>query len=285
MTKCSFVIFILVLLSLGGRCQILVGFSKEDSTVQKESGKAQVNHPDKDRNDIPFIDYKKAVIWTSRTDTVSDYVYIRKNFTDQMLSVWSHPKRLYPASRVYGVDMEGKRYRAVKVSSQNYVFAEQVVEGRMNLYMYRRIPQMNGWVEFQGYDSIHSGYRNNMIIEQEGMRSKQNYFGYFISIGDDTLRPVTTNKMRAFADTYLMDTPRAYAKALKYVQNNNNKAAKVAIASLMSVGIIGLTTSHGGGLIFLLGFPAAALVSYLNRPRYLHWQDMVEIVKMHNEER
>ena len=164
MSKWWLVVLIYVLLPFGASCQIFVGFSKEDSTAQKESDKALTKHPDKDRNDIPFIDYKKAVIWTTKSDSVSDYVYIRKNFTDQMLSVWSHPKRLYPASRVYGVDMDGKHYRAVKVSSQNYVFAEQVVAGKMNLYMYRRIPQMNGWVEFQGYDSIHSGYRNNMII-------------------------------------------------------------------------------------------------------------------------
>ncbi len=267
--------------------QIYIGFTPSDSTrASKDTLVKFPNRPDADRNDIPFIDYKPAVIWKTPTDSVVDNAYIRKNFTDQMVSVWSHPKRLYPASRIYALDMDGKHYRAVKVSGQNYVFAEQIVKGKMNLYLYRKIPQMNGWIEFMAFDSLNSGYHNNMIVEKPGSRGVQEYFGYFISMGDDSLRPVLTSKMRLFADTYLSGAPASHALAMKFAAMNMNKPRKIAVIGLMSVGLIGLAATGGSGasLIFLAGFPAAAMVAFINKPQTLHWQDMVEIVNTYNKE-
>jgi len=276
------------LISFLSNSQIYIGFTKADSTgLVKDSISTSPQKPDADRNDIPFIDYKSAIIRNTVTDSVCDYAYIRKNFTDQMISVWSHPKRLYPASRIYGIDMDGKHYRAVKVSNQNYVFAEQLIEGDMDLYIYRKIPQVNGWIEFVGYDSLNSGYHNNMIIEQHETRGKQDYFGYFISTGNDTLKPVSASKMQLFADTYLKDTPAAKALAMKFSGTTYTKTNKIAVAGLMTAGILGLamTGSSGASWIFLAGFPAAIVVAYLNRPHTLHWEDMVEIVNTHNQEK
>jgi hypothetical protein len=42
--------------------------------------------PDADRDDIPFIDYHSAIVWTSEKDTFQDYCYIRKTFPTQFLS-------------------------------------------------------------------------------------------------------------------------------------------------------------------------------------------------------
>lgn len=274
------------LISLLSNSQIYVGFTEVDSTGSVKDSIKSSQKPDADRNDIPFIDYKSAIIRNTLTDSVCDYAYIRKNFTDQMISVWSHPKRLYPASRIYGIEMDGKHYRAVKVSSQNYVFAEQLVEGEMDLYIYRKIPQVNGWIEFVGYDSLNSSYRNNMIIEQHETRGKQDYFGYFISTGDDTLKPVSASKMQLFADTYLSDTPEAKALAMKFARTSYTKTNKIAVIALMTVGILGLAMTGGSGAswIFLAGFPAGIMVAYLNRPHTLHWEDMVEIVNKYNQE-
>jgi preprotein translocase subunit Sss1 len=277
---------ILLLLPFLSDSQIFIGFANADSAgFVKDSISTYSQQPDADRNDIPFIDYKPAIILNTPTDSVCDYAYIRKNFTDQMVSVWSHPKRLYPASRIYGIDMDGKHYRSVKVAYQNYVFAEQLIKGEMDLYMYRKIPQVNGWVEFVGHDSLHTGYRNNMIIEQHEIRGKQNYFGYYISIGDDTLRAVSASKMQLFADTYLKDAPVAKAMAMKFAETSYTKTNKIAVIGLMTVGILGLAMTGGGAsLIFLAGFPAAILVAYINRPHTLHWEDMVEIVNTYNSE-
>jgi len=276
----------LLLMPYVTKSQIYIGLDKNNSTSKaKDSLIVVQSKPDADRNDIPFIDFKPAVIWNTPTDSVHDYAYIRKNFTDQMVSVWSHPRRLYPASRIYGIDMDGKHYRAVKVSNQNYVFAEKLVSGTMNLYSYRKIPQVNGWVEFRGYDSLQSGYRNNMIIENEGKRGVQEYFGYYISIGDDTLRPVNTSKFHLFAEMYLSKSPEAYAIAMKFAGKNMNKTNKMAVIGLMTVGIIGLALTGEGSAsyIFMAGFPAAAVVAFINRPKTLHWQDMVQIVNAYNK--
>jgi len=288
-------LFVLILLSAFpflSECQIYIGFNKPDSTtVSKDSIiVSEVNtsvKPDAGQSDVPFIDYKPAVIWNSPTDSYKDYAYIRRNFTDQLVSVWNYPKRLYPASHIYAIDMDGKHYRAVKVSEQNYVFAEKMIEGEMDLYLFRKIPQVNGWIEVVGQDSAGKVYHNNMIVENKTTSGKQEYFGYFFSKGSDTLKPVSNATIKLFAETYLTNTPKAYSIANKFSSNSFNKSTKAAVIGLMSVGIIGLALTGGGGAtwIFLAGFPAAALVAFLNRPQTLHWEDMMEIVSMYNEER
>lgn len=272
--------------------QIYIGFPSSDSAaVSKNSKGAAISanaQPDDDRNDIPFIDYKQAVIWNTPNDSVCDYAYIRKNFTDQMVSVWNNPNHLYPASRVYAVTIDDKYYRAVKISESNYVFAEKIVSGEMDLYMYRKIPQFNGWIEYIGQDEYGNVYHNNMIIENENGRSKKDYFSYFISLNSDTLHPVSSSTLNTFSDTYLNETPDAKTIATKFTGKNGNKQRKIAVVGLMTVGFLGLAVTGGSGgasLIFMLGFPAAALVAYLNRPQNLTWQDMVEIVQTYNREK
>jgi hypothetical protein len=271
-------------------CQIYIGFSEPDSTIVKDSSNVAsgktIAKPDADQGDNPFIDYKPAVIWNTPTDSIHDYCYIRRNFTDQMVSVWNHPNRLYPASHIYALEMDGKYYRTARTSPENYVFAERVVSGQMNLYLYRKIPQYEGWVEFVVHDSLQSGYRNNMIIENENSKGKRENFGYFISKSDNVLVAVSASKMKMFADTFLVNTPQAYAKAMKFANQKMTKSKKIAVISLMSLGIIGLAATGGtaASYIFLAGFPAAAFVAFANKPHTLHWQDMVEIVDTYNLE-
>lgn len=285
-------ILILLMIPLISESQIFIGFSTADSTISIADSKSKpatdvLEQPYSDQNDIPFIDYKPAIIWNLPTDSISDYAYIRRNFTDQLVSVWTHPRRIYPASRIYAIDLEGKHYRAVKVSEQNYVFAEKMVEGEMDLYLYRKIPQVNGWIEFVGHDTTGKIYHNNMIVENQVTKGKQENFGYLYSIGSDTLKPVSASSLQKFSDNHLNETPLAKALAAKFTGKNMNKSRKIAVIALMSVGIIGLAATGGGGasLIFLAGFPAAAVVAFVNRPQTLHWEDMVEIVTEYNKER
>ncbi len=277
---------VFTLLPLISEGQIVIGYNTSDSAAKISDTSRILSKPDADRGDIPFIDYKPAVIWNSPTDPMSDYAYIRRNFTDQLVSVWTHPRRLYPASRIYALDMDGKHYRAVRVSAQNYVFAEKVVEGEMDFYLYRIIPQLNGWIEYIGYDSTGQVYHNNMVIENQVTMGKQENFGYFFSIGSDTLKPVSASSLQKFSDSFLNETPAAKALAAKFTGKNMNKSRKIAFIGLMAVGFIGLALTGEGGAswIFLAGFPAAGVVAYLNRPHTLHWEDMVEIVNTYNRE-
>jgi hypothetical protein len=243
--------------------------------------------PDADRDDIPFFDYLPGIIWTGKDDTVQDYCYIRKNFTDQMISVWNYPRRYYPASRVYAAMIDGAYYRSVCTSPQNYVFAKKVVSGPMNLYVYRSIPQTNGWVEVFSTDPRGSGYRNQMIIERQGMRGSWEIFGYFISAGSDTgeLIRVQESAMKDFADTYLAGTPGARAEALKFDSQKSVRSRKTTLLMLMTASLVGtVLVNSQAKWLFLAGFPAAILVAQLNKPKKLHWEDMVRIVEMHNRE-
>jgi hypothetical protein len=285
-------LLLLFLAPLISESQIYIGFSATDSIeASKDTNGVTITantQPDADRDDIPFIDYRQAVIWNTPADSICDYAYIRKNFTDQMVSVWKNPKHLYPASRVYAVTIEDKYYRSAKISEANYVFAEKIVSGEMDLYIYRKIPQFNGWIEYVGQDANGNVYHNNMIIENENGRSKKDYFGYFISINSDVLLPVSAKTLQAFSDTYLLETPAAKAITMKFTGKNMNKSRKIAVIGLMTIGIIGLAStggSSGATFIFMLGFPAAAVVAYLNRPQTLTWQDMVEIVQTYNKEK
>jgi hypothetical protein len=271
--------------------QIYVGFSTPDSTsIRVDSLNSTVINatflPDGERNDDPFIDYKPAVIWNTPKDSLSDYACIRRNYTDQLVSVWKYPQRIYPASRIYAVDIDMKHFRAAKVAEQNYVFAEKVVDGNMVLYLYRKIPQLDGVIELTGNDTTGKLYRNNMIIENQVSKGKNESFGYFFSIGSDSLKPVSASTLKKFSDTYLNDTPHTKALADKFVVKKMDKSKKIVVAGLMVVGIVGLAATGGGAAswIFLAGFPAAAIVALSNRPHTLHWEDMIEIVKSYNKE-
>ncbi|NVO18167.1 MAG: hypothetical protein HXX13_00610 [Bacteroidetes bacterium] len=267
--------------------QVLTNLKPGSSVPSVKDSTISVTRPDSDRDDLPFLDYKPVLIWTSPTDTVSDYGYIKRNFTDQMLSVWNHPRRLYPASRIYALSLDGNYYRSCNVSPRNYVFLQRMVKGNMNLYMYRKIPQTNGWVEFISSDGINPGYRNFMIVEEKGRRGSWNQFGYYITTEADSSSfiMVQQGSIKSFAKDYLSETPSSKAMALKFGKKNYNQLSKILVATLMTAGMTGAILGKDKyRWIFMMGFPLGLGVAILNRPHSLHWEDMVKIVEMHNRE-
>jgi len=256
--------FILLMLTYG-----LVAVSQNNSVpgagklspVSHDSSSVKTARPDTDRDDIPFIDYHPTIVWTSPNDSLHAIGYMRKNFTDQFISVWNPPGRFYRASRIYAAALNGNYYRAVNVSPRNWVFAQQMVCGNLNLYIYPRIPQTNGWVEFVSADPDHPGYSNNMIVEVEGRRGIWKNYGYYISLQSDSSRLVSVSQrsMNSFATTYLSDTPLAQKEALKYGQKNLNKTRKIFLASLMTAGLAGtIFMATESRWIFMAGFPLGA---------------------------
>ena len=279
------------LLILFGLIQLQTLHAQENqvTTTKKEPDSVTISavKPDADRDDIPFIDYQPGVITGSNGDTVQDNLYLRKNFTDQLVSVWSHPRRYYPASRVFSVSVGENYYRTAKVSQDNYVFVQQMVKGKMNLYIYRKIPQTNGWVELVSADPQNPGYRNNMIVEVRGNRGKRQTFGFYISLENDTNRLISIKdtEMEAFATNYLSGTPLAYAEAMKFSNQKVNKTRKQMLFGLMAVSMLGtMFISSDTRWVFLTGFPLAIGVAAINHPNFLGWEDMVRIVKTYNAE-
>ena len=243
--------------------------------------------PDADRDDIPFIDFKVGIIWLTANDTIHNYCYIRKNFTDQLVEVWNPPGRFYPASRIYGAEIDGSFYKAVKIAPSEYIFAQRVVSGPMDFYLYRKIPQTNGYVEMQSSDINNPGYTNHMIIEADGMRGKRETYGYFISVGADTsaLIPVSGTDLGKFASDFLRNTPMAYKEAMKYSGKSFSKLKKQMVLGIMAVGLFGaMFMNSDSRWIFLAGFPLAAVVAGSNKPRTLHWDDLARIVNIYNSE-
>ncbi|MBK7171737.1 MAG: hypothetical protein IPH84_00595 [Bacteroidales bacterium] len=262
--------------------------SPSDVSISPDSITSKKIIPDDDRDDIPFIDYQPAVIWTTSIDTLRDFAYIRKNFTDQLLSVWSVPGRYYPASRIYAAEIGGNYYRACKVSADNYVFAQQLVKGKMNLYAYRIIPQTNGWVEMVSHDPENGVYRNNMIIEIKGMRRYWKRFGYMVTLAQDssTMISLSQETLKEFSEKYLKETPEAYTLASKFSNQKRQKITRgIAVGIVVGAILVNMTNLEESKYLLLASFPLAITLALLNRANALHPDDMVRIVELYNREK
>lgn len=253
----------------------------QDSLAHERSITDSANYAPENRNpEIPFIDYEPAVIYMTPADSIEDHAYIRQNFTDQMVSVWSKPNRLYPASKIYGLRMNGKFFRSVRKNAYECVFAERAVDGPMSLYMYTKIPQNSGWIEF--YSA--GGYTNNMIVENNVTRNKNSY-GYFITLYPDTNTFIAADDLNKFASEYLKDKPETYKQASPFLKMKNYKTQKQLLTVAMLVGVSGVALVDSRmKWLFLAGFPVAVTLTLLNRSHIPDWKDMVEIVNSYNRE-
>jgi len=280
----ALLVFFLFCICFVSESQIVTRVSTQsapDSLNDKKSvSDSAFYSPDTRRPDIPFIDYAPAVIFLSSNDSIEDHAYIRRNFTDQMVSVWSKPGRYYPASKIYGLKMNGKFYRSIMVNPVEFVFAEKAVSGIMNLYIYPKIPQFNGWVEC--FSS--GGYTNNMIIENENMGSKLSY-GYLITLEPDANTFISADDIRVFTEKYLDSLPETRKLTSPYLKMNNYKNKKKILAVAMLAGAAGTAFVDSDiKWVFLAGFPAAAALTFINRKHIPGWEDMVKIVNSYNRE-
>ncbi|HNX43891.1 MAG TPA: hypothetical protein PLJ84_00645 [Bacteroidales bacterium] len=279
-----FFLFSFIFLQIAVQAQIntrVKSTKDQDSLARTNSITDTTSFTPESRNpDNPFIDYKPAVIYLTSSDSIEDHAYIRQNFTDQMVSVWSKPNRLYPASKIYGLRMDGKLFRAVRKSAYECVFAERAVHGPMSLYIYTRIPQSSGWVEC--YSA--GGYTNNMIVENKVTRNKNSY-GYFVSLYPDTNNFIAADDINKFAESYLKDMPETYKQASPFLKIKRYKAQKQILTLAMLVGVGGVAFIDSNmKWLFLAGFPVAAILTFINRSHIPDWKDMVAIVNSYNRE-
>jgi hypothetical protein len=288
----SLILFLFILNEIGF-CQVLQS-KPNDSTIQqpqesKQKGrnnKEQIR-PEPELTSPSFLDYKKAVIYQTPDAIVSDFAYLRRNFTDQFISVWQNPGRIYPASRIFAFTLEGKYYRSCCYDAKNYVFGEQIVKGKMNLYYCRKLPQDAGLIEFVSSDPGNQAYRNNMIVIDENRPRFENDFYYFVSLSYDSLNPIPVKDFKVFADQYLKNSPDAYQMMLQYGKKKTlfQKILMPAIVGVVGVLVFTSSTVDQGILIsspLIVGGITYYLLKRKEEPARPNPDKMAEIIRLFN---
>ncbi len=267
--------------------------SKSDSL--KEVRKDRRHKKDREKEPLPpvdlsepaFVDYTKSTIYMSPYDSLGEHSYIRRNFTDQFVSVWQNPGRIYPASMIFGISQGGKYYRSCKFDSRNAVFGEQIVKGKMSLYYCRKLPQEAGLLEFISVDPGNSGYRNFMIMEYRDKARYMNDYYYFVTLEGDSLNPIPVNDFAQFANDYLKNSPEAYSLIMKYDKKKSKLQRVIApvIAGLVCVALVSAGSIEKGILIssvFIAGGGIYYLVKFKKKPSRPQPSNMAEIIELYN---
>jgi len=240
-----------------------------------------------DLSDPAFIDYTDAIIYLSPEESINELAYLRTNFTDQFISVWENPGRIYPASRIFAFSQESRYFRACRFDEQNAVFGQRIVKGEMNLYCCRKQPLEAGLTEFITTDPNNQGYRNFMINRYEGRARFANDFYYFIVMENDSVNPVPVKDIVDFANNYLFDSPEAYAMMMKF---DKKKTMFRKLVAPVIVGVIGLATISAGslrtGLLISSPFIAGGMIYFLlnrdKKGKRPSPEKMMEIVRLYN---
>ncbi len=242
--------------------------SKRELRREARKNKKAAKHivPAPDLSDTPFVDYSPAIIYMTPSDSISDAAYLRNNFTDQFISVWEKPSRIYPASIIHGFSQDGKYYRSCSFDKHNHVFGEQIVKGRINLYYARRLPQTAGLIEFISADPKKSDYRNYMIVQYEDSPRYSNDFYYFITLENDSLETIPVNDFKQFADDYLKSVPEAHQLLMNHVTKKNfmNKVLPPTIA-ILTFAIVVSSDNLSRGLLVSSPVIAGGVIHYLIR--------------------
>lgn len=224
---------------------------KSRRELRKEQKEANKIVPAPELTDPPFIDYTTSTVYITVNDSISEDATIRRNFTDQFISVWSEPGRIYPASKIFGIKQQGKYFRAGKIDPRNSVFGEQIVKGKINLYYTRRLPQEAGLVEMISTDPKNTGYRNFMIMEYEDRARYESDFYYFITLASDSLKTIPVTDYAQTAELYLKDVPEAYNMLMDFAKKRKSATKFVApiMASSLIVAVLAAPTLGTGLLI------------------------------------
>jgi hypothetical protein len=266
---------------------------KSDSL--KESRKEKRHKKDRNKDPLPpvdlsepaFIDYTEATIYMSPDDSLSEHAYLRRNFTDQFVSVWQNPGRIYPASMIYGISLDGKYYRTCRFDSRNAVFGEQIVKGKMNLFYCRKLPQEAGLLEFISVDPGKPAYRNFMILEYRDKARYMNDYYYFVTLESDSLNPIPVVDFSQFANDYLKNSPEAYKQMIAYDKKKSKLQRVIApvIAGLVCVALVSAGSIEKGILIssvFIAGGGIYYLVKHREKPSRPHPENMAGIIALYN---
>ncbi len=240
-----------------------------------------------DLTDPAMIDYRTATIYMTPEDSLEANAYLRSNFTDQFLSHYDFPGRIFPASRIFGFKQAGKYYRACRFDERNAVFGELLVKGEMSLYFCRKLPQEAGLIEFISSDPSNRGYRNFMIQKYRDRARFANDYYYFVVMQDDSLNPVPIKDAAEFSEKFLKEKPHASFLMNRFIHAKTSARAILAPAAVVVACVaVVLSGSIEEGLLISSPFIAGGLIYYLaNRKKtgkIPSPEIMAEIVRLYN---
>ncbi len=172
----------------------------------------------------PDDDYTRATIFLTPFDSIVEDAYILRKYTDQLVSVQSDPEKYYPASKIYGLKMDGKFYRSVMSSAYEFFFVEEMLTGNMSLYSHKKIPQKYGLKQI----SAGNGYSTWLILDgkKKVKPVSKVYYDYYITRGADTNAFIRVINLVQFSEKYFKDTPETFRKATQIKRRSFYEAGK-----------------------------------------------------------
>jgi hypothetical protein len=250
-------------------------------------------NPTPDISNEQFIDCERAKVFLYSDSAINDIVYLRKNFTDQFLQV-CYNSRMYPASRIWGYNMNGAYFRSGHSYDVNYVFAERILTGFYSVYYCRNLPNIYGEIELISADPDNPGYRNRMIVEDAQSRRFKNDYSYFISPASDSAKMIYVNNknIKSVAKDHFADCPLAYKDAMRFhnkyrlVQNITLPLGICSyIVSFLNFGGTGVKPFNIESPFLYVGLASIGTYIYFRikaKNKYLHPNDMIRIVGTYN---
>ena len=269
------------------------GQIKSDSIPDTNKLNLRYVNPTPDLSNEQFIDCERAKVFLYSDSSINDIVYLRKNFTDQFLQV-CYSSRMYPASRIWGYNMNGKYYRAGHTYDINYVFAERILTGAYSVYYTRNLPNIYGEIELISADPDNPDYRNRMIVEDAQSRRFKNDYSYFISPSSDSTKMILVNNknIKSVAKDHLVDCPLAYKDAMRFhnryrlVQNITLPLGVCSyLISFLNFGGTGVKPFNYESPFLYVGLASIGTYIYYRikaKNKYLHPNDMIRIFGTYN---
>lgn len=255
--------------------------SRREARRNKKNQKPVVVVPS-DLYDAPFVDYYPATIFLSLDDSLEEAAYLRENFTDQFISVWENPSRIYPASMIYGFRQNGKYYRSSSFDARNHVFGELIVKGKMNLYYTRKLPQEGGIIEFISTDPKNSSYRNFMIVTYGDRVRYANDYYFFVTLESDSTKAIPVHNLKEFADNHLTNSPEAYKMMMKFTKKRSTASRIIppVIAAATLAALLAAPSVEAGLLISSPVIAGGIAYYFIRRSKGMLSPDPSEMAKI-----
>lgn len=230
-----------------------------------------------------IADFTRAIIFLTRYDSVAEDAFILRQYTDQLVSVLSDAEKYYPASKIYGLKMNGKFYRSVMSSAYEFFFVEEILRGTMTLYSHKKVSQKYGLKQINT-DNCYSTW---LILDgkKKPKSAPKEYYDYYLTLKDDTNAFIRVINLIQFSEKWLADTPETFRKATQIKRKNLYEAGKNIL-----YGSLGLTVCLIAGFqsdyrwLSLSAIPATIIFTSVTYKKIPDLADMIAIVESYNRE-
>jgi hypothetical protein len=191
----------------------------------------------------PFvIHYYSAIVFLNKYDTISHFISIRRNYKDQLLSIYNSNKML-PASRIYGFKSGHAFYRTAHFGVNDHVFALRIRKGKMNLFVSDRLWSAG---EIDVRARTNEGIYHNRMLIQDADRNKikRSDKDYFFTIENkfDSLKILSPSV--AIVEM-LKDNEQAANYVRLKIPKKGYRTARIISRALLATAILGTIITNG----------------------------------------